>query len=69
MDVGPDQQHFKSAAMRRSRNVLLVPIEGLGRYLFNSGNRRGRPKKRWLDYVMNDMIEKEVDDAEESGRR
>ena len=25
--------------------------------------RRGRPKKRWMDCVANDMLEKGVDDA------
>ena len=29
---------------------------------------RGRPKKRWMDYVTNDMFEKRVDDANLANR-
>ena len=32
------------------------------------GRERGRPKKRWMDCVMNDMLEKGVDDAMSANR-
>ena len=46
--------------MRRDDTHVTKLVMGMN---VDGWRRRGRPKKRWMDCVTNDMLEKEVDDA------
>ena len=49
------------------RDDMNVPKRVMGMNMDGS-RRRGKPKKRWMDCVTNDMLEKGVDDAKMANR-
>ena len=52
--------------MRRDDTHVTKTVMGIN---VDGWRGRGRPKKRWLDSVTNDMLEKELDDEMTANRR